>query len=508
MSVVHSGRLAGASDAADAPTPVQDDIEDGGKPPTKTRRRGWVTRRALLVADLLGLTVAFAFAALVSGGMDDYGADSLSAFGETVIFVLSLPLWVIAAKLYGLYDRDSEQVDRSRADDLIGVFTLVTVGSWLLFVFTRLTHIADPNVNRLLLFWAGAIGLIALLRFIARSICRRHASHSQNAVVVGAGEVGQFVARKLLEHPEYGVNVLGFVDSDSRRHDDCSGDPTMLGRPDDLRDLVAELDIDRVIFAFPTIRHEDLVPLVRELGEAGIQVEVVPRFFDVIGPGLEVHSIGGITVLGLRPFRLERSAHLLKRTVDIAVSGALLLFLSPVFAAIAVLIKLGSRGPVFFRQERMGAGERIFRIWKFRTMTADADVCKQNVVHLNQHLGADPRMFKAPNDPRITRIGRHLRRFCLDELPQLINVFVGDMSLVGPRPLILDEDRHVDGWARKRLNLRPGMTGPWQVLGASEIPFEEMIKLDYRYVAGWSLKTDLELIARTIPAVVRERQAY
>jgi lipopolysaccharide/colanic/teichoic acid biosynthesis glycosyltransferase len=156
----------------------------------------------------------------------------------------------------------------------------------------------------------------------------------------------------------------------------------------------------------------------------------------------------------------------------------------------------------------MGAGERTFRIWKFRTMVVHADHGKCDVAHLNRHLDADPRMFKAPNDPRITRMGRHLRRFCIDELPQLINVLMGEMSLVGPRPLILDEDQHVDGWARRRLNLRPGMTGLWQVLGGSEIPFDEMIKLDYRYVAGWSLKTDLELIARTIPAVVRERQAY
>jgi lipopolysaccharide/colanic/teichoic acid biosynthesis glycosyltransferase len=156
----------------------------------------------------------------------------------------------------------------------------------------------------------------------------------------------------------------------------------------------------------------------------------------------------------------------------------------------------------------MGTGERTFRIWKFRTMTVDADARKQEIAHLNRHLGEDTRMFKAPDDPRVTRIGWNLRRFCLDELPQLFNVLVGQMSLVGPRPLILDEDQYVNGWARKRLDLRPGMTGLWQVHGGSDIPFEEMIKLDYRYVAGWSLKTDLDTLARTIPALVRERQAY
>jgi lipopolysaccharide/colanic/teichoic acid biosynthesis glycosyltransferase len=215
-----------------------------------------------------------------------------------------------------------------------------------------------------------------------------------------------------------------------------------------------------------------------------------------------------LPILGARPFRLERSAQLLKRAFDLVVSACLLLFLMPLLAGVAIAIKLDSRGPVFFRQVRMGAGGRAFRIWKFRTMATDADRRKSDIEHLNQHRHGDARMFKVADDPRVTRVGRPLRRFSLDELPQLFNVLVGHMSLVGPRPLILAEDQHVSGWARRRLDLRPGMTGLWQVHGASELPFDEMIKLDYRYVAGWSLKADLELIARTIPAVVRERQAY
>jgi exopolysaccharide biosynthesis polyprenyl glycosylphosphotransferase len=263
-----------------------------------------------------------------------------------------------------------------------------------------------------------------------------------------------------------------------------------------------------VIFAFSGDRHEDVVPLLRELGESGVQVEMIPRFFDVLGPGIDLHSIAGLPVVGLRAFRLERSAQFMKRATDLLVAGLALVLLAPLFAVAAILIKLDSRGPVFFRQVRMGAGGRPFRIWKFRTMTLDADERKGEVVHLNRHLDGDARMFKAPEDPRVTRVGRYLRRFCLDELPQLINVVTDEMSLVGPRPLIPEEARLVDGWAQRRLNLKPGMTGLWQVLGASDIPFEEMVKLDYRYVAGWSLKTDLELIARTIPAVLRERHAY
>jgi lipopolysaccharide/colanic/teichoic acid biosynthesis glycosyltransferase len=180
--------------------------------------------------------------------------------------------------------------------------------------------------------------------------------------------------------------------------------------------------------------------------------------------------------------------------------------LVPLFALIGLAIKLDSEGPVFFRQTRMGAGGRTFRIWKFRTMAPDADERKAEVAHLNKHLqnGGDPRMFKIPDDPRVTRFGRWLRRYSLDELPQVLNVVRGEMSLVGPRPLILDEDQYVAAWARQRLNLKPGCTGPWQVQGRSGIPFEEMVRLDYLYVTGWSLFGDLKLVFRTFPMLCRD----
>jgi lipopolysaccharide/colanic/teichoic acid biosynthesis glycosyltransferase len=156
----------------------------------------------------------------------------------------------------------------------------------------------------------------------------------------------------------------------------------------------------------------------------------------------------------------------------------------------------------------MGAGGRTFRVFKFRTMVADAENLKPDVAHLNMHSGADSRMFKIPDDPRVTRLGKFLRRWRMDELPQLFNVVSGSMSIVGPRPLILDEDQHVEAWARRRLDLKPGITGLWQVLGASDIPFDEMTKLDYLYVTNWSLREDLRLILLTLPALTRARAAY
>jgi len=211
--------------------------------------------------------------------------------------------------------------------------------------------------------------------------------------------------------------------------------------------------------------------LVRSLEDLNVQIDIVPRLFEFVEPGLEIHTVGGLPLIGLPPLRLSRSSRPLKRTTDLALTLPALAVLAPVFALLALLIKLDSPGPVLFRQVRMGAAGRTFRIFKFRSMYVDADERKHEVAHLNRHLapGGDPRMFKIVGDPRVTRVGRRLRRFSLDELPQLLNVLAGQMSLVGPRPLILDEDQHVERWARQRMNLKPGVTGLWQVLGRSEI---------------------------------------
>jgi lipopolysaccharide/colanic/teichoic acid biosynthesis glycosyltransferase len=220
---------------------------------------------------------------------------------------------------------------------------------------------------------------------------------------------------------------------------------------------------------------------------------------------VQIHTVEGVPLVGLPRLSLSRSSALLKRAMDVLVSAFALVLLAPLFAFVAWRIKAGSPGPALFRQERMGAAENVFSILKFRTMDVDAEERKQTIVHLNKHLrpGGDIRMFKVENDPRITRFGALLRRYCIDELPQLWNVLTGEMSLVGPRPLILDEDQYVDSWGRQRLNLKPGITGPWQVLGGSEIPFAEMVKLDYLYVTSWSVGKDLALILQTIPLVFR-----
>jgi exopolysaccharide biosynthesis polyprenyl glycosylphosphotransferase len=260
-----------------------------------------------------------------------------------------------------------------------------------------------------------------------------------------------------------------------------------------------------VIVAFSGESYATMLDRIRVLKDHEVQVDIVPRFFEVVGPGVGLHTIEGLPLIGLPPSRLPRSSQLLKRAMDLSLACVGAILLAPLFFAVALAIKLDSRGPVLFRQVRMGGNERTFRIWKFRTMHVDAEARKHELAHLNKHADAGdaPHMFKIHDDPRITRVGRLLRRFSLDELPQLLNVVRGEMSLVGPRPLVLDEDQFVASWRRRRLDLKPGMTGLWQVLGRDEIPFEEMVRLDYLYVMGWSAWHDLRLLLRTIPAVAR-----
>jgi exopolysaccharide biosynthesis polyprenyl glycosylphosphotransferase len=473
------------------------------------KRRGWLIRRLLALADIVGLTSAFVLSELAMGRQ----AGSGHAFGqwsELALFVGFLPMWVVAAKLHGLYDRDEERADYSTTDDLSGVFVLVALIAWLYVVGAIALGLAVPNIVRLTIFWAAAVPLITLARVLVRAIARRHPVYVQNTVIVGAGEVGQLIARKLLNHPEYGINVVGFLDRrPTRRRADVEHLP-LLGTPEDIRDVVACFKIERVVIAFSNEPDATFIRLIRSLDDMNVQVDIVPRMFEVVGTGFDARSIEGLPLIGLRPPRLSRSSLFLKRAIDLTFATVGITLLAPLFGVIAVLIKLDSRGPVLFRQLRMGANGAPFSMYKFRTMTVDAEARRVEVASLNKNAkpDGDTRMFKAVNDPRVTRVGRVLRRFSMDELPQLMNVISGDMSLVGPRPLIIEEDRHVRDWARKRLEIKPGITGPWQVLGRNEIPFGEMVSLDYTYVTRWSLSQDLKLLLRTAPAAIRRRDSY
>jgi lipopolysaccharide/colanic/teichoic acid biosynthesis glycosyltransferase len=217
-----------------------------------------------------------------------------------------------------------------------------------------------------------------------------------------------------------------------------------------------------------------------------------------MGSAVEIDDVEGITLLGLNPPWLPRSSRVVKRMMDLLIASVMLIVLSPLLIILAIAVKLDSRGPVFFTQERVGKGGRRLRVIKFRTMTADAEHRRAELLAQS----TDPNWLKLDHDPRITRLGRPMRLLSLDEIPQLWNVLRGEMSMVGPRPLIPSEDELVKGWLRGRLDLTPGLTGYWQVLGRTRIPFEEMVKLDYLYVTTWSLWQDIRLMLRTLPVVL------
>jgi exopolysaccharide biosynthesis polyprenyl glycosylphosphotransferase len=268
---------------------------------------------------------------------------------------------------------------------------------------------------------------------------------------------------------------------------------------DSIRRLVRELNVDRIVVAPSASDETSIVGLIRIAKAIGVRVSVLPRMFEVVGSAVEFDDVDGMTMLGIRWFGLSDSSRLLKRCFDLAATSIGLLLGAPIMAGIALAIRIDSSGPVVFRQVRVGRDGRHFLIFKFRSMLVGADRQKDQLRARNE---AGAGLFKIAEDPRSTRVGRFLRRTSLDELPQLFNVLRGEMSLVGPRPLVIDEDAQVLGLDRSRLHLTPGMTGPWQVLGR-RVPMQEMVGIDYLYVANWSLWLDVKILLRTIRHVVR-----
>jgi hypothetical protein len=328
--------------------------------------RGWLVHRSLLVADIFGLSLTFSVVQLAISSAPQ--ADRYSSLVEVGFFVATLPLWVVVAKLYGLYDRDEDRADNTTADDLTGVLHVLTLGTWLVFAIASVSHLASPQTSKFLMFWGLAIVFVTLARAGARAFCRRQAAYIQNTLLVGAGEVGQLVDAKLLQHPEFGINVVGFIDSAPKEPRDDIAHIPILGTLDDMPSLIKEFDIERVIIAFSSDTHEETLQLMRMLKEFdGLRVDVVPRLFELVPPSADIHMLEGVPLSGLPRPGLSRSSMLLKRALDLVIAGTALLLLGPALLVIALLVKLDSPGPVLFRQLRTGKEEKRFVIFKFRT---------------------------------------------------------------------------------------------------------------------------------------------
>jgi len=457
-----------------------------------TRGRGWLLRRLLLAADVLALTVAFLLSIAATQGFE------VETWLQVGIFLGSLPLWVVAAKLFGLYDRDDRAMDHSTVDDAVRVLLLVSLGALVLDIVSGYTH---PNVTRVLLFWVFGVTFVLIARAGARSVSRRSAFYLQNTVIVGAGETGQLVARKLRQHPEYGINVVGFVDGDPRERGDDLDDLVLLGTPDELPRIIRTLGVERVIVAFFREDISTTLDLMRRLKKLGVHVDVVPRLFEVVGPNADVHTLESLPLLSLPSPRLGPSSRLLKRTMDIVGASLALAVTAPLFAFIAWRVKRGSPGPILFRQQRLGMNQREFTLLKFRTMHIDAgDEPHREYVKAMMNGDVKPAsngLYKLDRSDAVTRVGQWLRRTSLDELPQLVNVLRGDMSLVGPRPCLPYETEHYEPHHFERFLVPAGMTGLWQVTARARADLGDALDIDVLYARSWSPGLDMNLLLRT-----------
>jgi exopolysaccharide biosynthesis polyprenyl glycosylphosphotransferase len=321
---------------------------------------------------------------------------------------------------------------------------------------------------------------------------------------VGCNEEGRAIARALARRRWAGYDVRGFIEVSHQGVDTVGGLP-VLGSVATISDVVAQLDARVVIIAGTAVGTGMLQQIDDALAGTDISVRVSPGLANLAASRACVEPLDGMALFTLRRRRFSSRARLLKRALDVSIASLMLVVASPVMLLVALLVRITSSGPALFRQERIGAEGRAFTMWKFRTMVVDAEKLRDGLDGTNQ---ADGVLFKLRADPRVTRVGRWLRRFAIDELPQLFNVMRGDMSLVGPRPALPEEALNYDERVRGRLRVKPGLTGLWQVNGRHELVFEDYLRYDLFYVENWSVMMDLYILAKTVPALIAARGSY
>jgi len=391
------------------------------------------------------------------------------------------------------------------------IYRIVNATAKSVVVILAITFVLQPlQYSRLLLIEAGivAIVLLALSRMLQNGIVgwlRTRGIGVARVIIVGAGEVGRTVMRTIVARPELGYQVVGFVDDNPEKGQTDIGRFRALGPTNNLARLIEEEAVDEVIVTLPWMYHRKIMGIVRECERRQVRARIVPDLFQMSLSHVDVDDLGGVPLISVRPVGFERGALVVKRAMDVLGALVGLTLGAPVLALIALAVRLDSPGPVVFRQTRMGVDGKTFNMYKFRSMREGAETELERYRELNE---ADGPLFKIRDDPRLTRVGRFLRRTSLDELPQLWNVLRGEMSLVGPRPPIPAEVSRYMEWHKRRLEVRPGMTGLWQVSGRSLLSFDEMVLLDIYYIENWSLWLDLKILLRTVPQVLFGSGAY
>ncbi len=476
-----------------APAPAREPAVDPGRRPFSLvgRQGPWkhaLLRRMLAAADVLAILFGCVAAGNVSGGI-----------ALTIAAAATLPLWILIAKFHGLYDHDHTRIRHLTSDELPNLFYWVTLSVVATSLILNLTPI-EFSVTPAVVIWTEVLLMSFLLRIAARGIWRRVVP-AERGLVIGEGPLADSVARKLsLEHGHH-LELVASLPIESRLDRPSEG-ALALG---DLGALLEDRDIERVVLAASDLDERTLSTVVSTCREHAVRLSVAPPLRAMLGTAVRLNHLAELPLIEFKTWDPSRSTALLKRAFDAAFASLALLVCLPLFALLALVVRIDSPGPAFFRQQRSGQGGRPFMIIKFRTMVRDAEDRLSEVVRLDEL--ADP-MFKLRSDPRVTRVGRVLRRWSLDELPQLINVVRGEMSIVGPRP---EETRLVERYdpgLSFRNEMRPGITGPMQVHGRGELNFQERVAVEREYVENHSLRRDFKLLVRTVSAIFRKHGAY
>jgi exopolysaccharide biosynthesis polyprenyl glycosylphosphotransferase len=467
-----------------------------GRPPSAgalaSRRRGALLRRVLAFGD---------GAALIGSLFVVTAATSTTDVATLFWAVLFSPAWIFVVKLHGLYDNDHRRIRHSTLDELPSLVSAAVLGVLVLDGLLALSPVGPLSPTS-----AIAVGVGTLVgSFVARGAIRlvwHRLTGLAMGIVVGPAAAAEIVARRVSTHPETRLALVGYLSPDG---DDAASELPRLGSIADISRVAREQMIERVVVTEHEMSESTAEQMIEECKAEGLALTFLPQHYGLLGPGIELNRLAELPVLDFRFSDPPRTTMAMKRGMDVLISGALLALLSPLLALVAVAILVDSGRPVFFRQRRAGKDGRPFTMLKFRTMVNDAEERLADLVDLAK---LDQPAFKIHDDPRVTRIGRLLRRTSLDELPQLINVLRGDMSLVGPRP---EEESVValyDERQRGRLAIKPGITGPMQVYGRSDLTFEERLAMERDYLDNLSLLTDLAILLRTPRAIVRGDGAY
>jgi exopolysaccharide biosynthesis polyprenyl glycosylphosphotransferase len=464
---------------------------------------------ALVLADALAINVSFAAAwwlryeAQLGGAVSAFNRVSYQEYFPWGLVLTGVLL--VTYRLEGLYRRRRRL---ALADALYNLTTGTIVGVALLTL--AIFGLRPLAQSRLMLPYAAVliVASLGMIRWIDILWTRRQLKRGVGAartLLVGAGEVGRAVMRNVLAEPDSSFALVGFLDDNEKKRIQAIGRFEPLGRIDDLPRVLEEQAIDDVIVSLPWDCRDKITWIVSESEARGVRARIVPDLFQMTLHRVDLDSLNGIPLIGVRESALQGWHYGLKRLLDITLSSLVLVLTIPLLVAIAAAIRLSSPGPILFRQARVGRDGRLFTLYKFRSMTVGSDSAHAAMRPLSETTGP---IFKMRRDPRVTRIGRLIRRLSLDELPQLWNVLRGEMSLVGPRPPMPTEVAEYEEWHRRRLDISPGMTGLWQVSGRSELTFDEMVMLDLFYAENWSLGLDVRILLRTVPTVLLGRGAY